>query len=112
MKQCAALRRTYLEYFLNGKNVGDCVLAEDCRGARVTGYVRDDCVLLFAVKRTDDDAVLHMALRQFIPADGFTATVRDANDQELSVRSVKADDTLMLSGTAGELFVVELAVRQ
>ena len=112
VKQCAALRQAYLEYFLDGKNVGDCVLAEDCRGARVTGYVKEDRVLLFAVLSQDGDVPLHTALRQFIPAEGFTAAVRDADNRVQAITAVEADERLTLSGSAGDLIVVEYTVRQ
>lgn len=107
VKQCAALRKIYLDFFLNGKIVGDCVLSEDCTDARVTGYIKDDSALVYVVKHHDADAVLKLDLTPFIQADVFDITVYDADHQQVSTLTWHTGDALVISGAADELFAVE-----
>ncbi len=107
VKQCAKLRKIYLDYFLNAKNVGDCVLAKDAVGARVTGYVKEDRALLYAVKHNDADAVLVPDLAPFMTAGTLELTVRDADNRLVKTVTLKNGEPLTLEGASGELFAVE-----
>ncbi|MCC6697731.1 MAG: hypothetical protein IT365_19040 [Candidatus Hydrogenedentes bacterium] len=55
LKICAALHEQFLPYFEDGIPVGDCVLSAPCPGARISGYLRSDGVLL-VVTNTSDQA--------------------------------------------------------
>lgn len=112
VKQCAALREAYLPYFLDGKIVGDCVLAEDCAGAYVTGYVLADSVLVFAVKHTEEDAVLHWNLEPFTGAGAYEVAIYDEDNQPVSTMAGEAAGRLTLSGAVGEMFVLKFAAKR
>ena len=112
VKQCAALREAYLPYFLDGKIVGDCVLAEDCAGAYVTGYVLDDSVLAFAVKHTEEDAELRWNLEPFTGAGAYEVSIYDADNQPVATAAGEAAGQLTLSGAAGDLFVLKFAAKR
>ena len=54
LKQCTALRKQFLSYFTDGRIIGDCVLTSACKGARVTAYLREDSLLIIALRDTDE----------------------------------------------------------
>ncbi len=111
LKQCAALRRAYLPYFVDGKILGDCVLSEDCRDARVTGYTLGDKALLFAVKHGDGDATIRYDFTPFLTGRSFDVTVRDAENRVVRVMPAEAEGQLVLSGSKDDLLVVEFVPR-
>jgi hypothetical protein len=68
LRQCAALRKRFLDYFVDGRLVGDCLLAKDCEGAMVGGYVLGGRALLIVLntsgkKRSFD---LELGLAPFV----------------------------------------------
>jgi hypothetical protein len=38
LKQCARLKRQFMDYFTNGKLIGDCILSAECADAHVCAY--------------------------------------------------------------------------
>ncbi|HIS70156.1 MAG TPA: hypothetical protein IAA58_12425 [Candidatus Gallacutalibacter stercoravium] len=111
LKQCAALRKAYLPYFTQGKILGDCVLSQDCPGARVTGYVRGDKSVLFAVLR-QTEAQVHFDLSPFLCAGEYDVDIRDADDKTIALCRTEDKGCLTLSGEIGDLFVLEFTPRQ
>jgi hypothetical protein len=57
LKQCADRRSQFIEYFTDGKLVGECLLSEDCPQAHVTGYVRPGKALLMILNESDRRAI-------------------------------------------------------
>ena len=49
VKQCAALRARFLDYFTRGTLIGDCLLVKPCPEARVDSYVLPDRILTLVV---------------------------------------------------------------
>ena len=49
LRRCAALRRSFLRYFVDGVFVGDCVLRAECAAAHVSAYVLAEGVLVMAM---------------------------------------------------------------
>lgn len=92
--------------------MGDCVLAEDCAGAYVTGYVLADSVLVFAVKHTEEDAVLHWNLEPFTGAGAYEVAIYDEDNQPVSTMAGEAAGRLTLSGAVGEMFVLKFAAKR
>ena len=107
-KQCAKMRKNYLDYFTKGKILGDCVLSERCKQARITGYVHNVGILIFAVKRNDATAEIRYDVSQFVSSDEFTVYLRDADNTLLSCYESKSKGSVTLSGHEGELFVINL----
>lgn len=54
LKQCAALRKQFENYFVDGKFIGECLLSEPCPGAHFSSYVLPDRAL-FIVMNTESD---------------------------------------------------------
>jgi len=50
LKRCAALRKQFLPYFLNGELVGYCFLAQDCPEAHFNAYILPGRILIIALK--------------------------------------------------------------
>ena len=57
LKQCANLRRQFLDYFTRGTLIGECLLAEDCSDAHGTAYVRPGKALLLVLNKAGRRAV-------------------------------------------------------
>ncbi len=71
LRQCAALRKRFLDYFVDGTLVGDCLLTKDCEGAMVGGYVVGGRALMLVLntsgkKRSFD---LELGLAPFVASD-------------------------------------------
>src|SRR4029078_11936067 len=39
LKQCARLRKQFLNYFVNGTFIGDCILSKSCADAHISTYI-------------------------------------------------------------------------
>lgn len=107
LKRLAALRKTYLHYFLDGAILGDCVLTQDCVQARVTGYALERAALLFAVMRGDGAAALRYDLTPFIPGERFDVLIRDEENRVVRALTAGPRGELVLPGRQGELFSIE-----
>ena len=53
LKQCAALRRQFLPYFVEGTLIGDCALTEVPSAAYVTAYALEDRLLMVSLPASD-----------------------------------------------------------
>lgn len=49
LKTCARLHAKFRKYFEDGLVIGDCFMSEPCVGARATGYLREDGLLIVAM---------------------------------------------------------------
>lgn len=49
LKQCAALRKKFLQYFTDGILIGECLLSEPCPQAFICSYVLPDRVLMIMI---------------------------------------------------------------
>ncbi len=56
LKQCAALRKQFLDYFTDGTLIGDCILTEPCPTAHVSAYVLHDRILVILINTGPDAA--------------------------------------------------------
>lgn len=52
LKQCARLRKQFLNYFVNGTFIGDCILSKDCPGAHVSAYTLPKSLLVIVINKT------------------------------------------------------------
>ena len=87
------------------------MLSLDCPGARVTGYVRGDKSVLFAVLR-QTEAQVHFDLSPFLCAGEYDVDIRDADDKTIALCRTEDKGCLTLSGEIGDLFVLEFTPRQ
>lgn len=57
LKQCAKLRKQFLQYFTEGTLIGDCVLTQPCQQAHVSAYVLPDSALMILTNRAAERKV-------------------------------------------------------
>ena len=110
LKKCAALRKKYMEYFTDGEILGECVLKEDCAGARVTGYLSEDkkSVLIFAVKDSDADIEMKYDLSSYIGSGDCDIIISDIDSNILKAVRTLTVGRLTLKGKTEELFAFEI----
>jgi hypothetical protein len=53
LKQCARLRKQFLNYFVNGTFIADCLLSKDCPDAHVSAYVLPKSMLVIVFNKKD-----------------------------------------------------------
>ncbi|MEJ0103859.1 MAG: hypothetical protein WDO19_15435 [Bacteroidota bacterium] len=53
LKQCARLRKQFLDYFVNGTFIGDCILSKDCNGAHVSAYALPKSMLVIVINEKE-----------------------------------------------------------
>jgi len=51
LKECAALRKQFLEYFTEGRFIGDCLLSEPCPSTHVANYILHGKALFLILNR-------------------------------------------------------------
>ncbi len=107
LKRLAALRKSYLAYFTDGDNLGDCPLCKEPENVRAGFYRQNGTMLGFAVlnERTDR-ASLSFDLGGYLDADRFDLTVLNEKNEVLSVRTVSKKGTVRVKGEPTDLFVL------
>lgn len=53
LKQCARLRKQFLNYFVNGTFIGDCILSKNCTDAHISTYVLPKSMLVIVLNTKD-----------------------------------------------------------
>ena len=53
LKQCARLRKQFLNYFVNGTFIADCLLSKDCSDAHVSAYTLPKSMLVIVINKKD-----------------------------------------------------------
>ncbi|HNT35336.1 MAG TPA: hypothetical protein PKH07_10110, partial [bacterium] len=51
LKECAALRSQFLEYFTEGRLIGSCLLSEPCPNTHIASYIMPDRALLLVMNQ-------------------------------------------------------------
>ncbi len=51
LKQCARLRKQFLNYFVNGTFIADCLLSKDCPDAHVSAYTLPESMLVIIINK-------------------------------------------------------------
>ena len=105
IKRCTELRREYLDFFVNGDILGDCVLRRDCASARVTAYQLGESYLLFGYLNTDGDSRLKLGLAPFTGEGDYCVELHSFEQPDyVSCLTVPADGILPLSGDKDTLW--------
>ena len=53
LKQCARLRKQFLNYFVNGTFIADCILSKNCVDAHVSTYALPESMLVIVINKKD-----------------------------------------------------------
>lgn len=110
VKTCAALREAYLDYFIDGIMVSDCPVDMD-QGVpcRITGYQKEDSLLLIVYKYNDDTVQLPLELADYLSGEKFTYRICDEENKVIGTGCVEANGTLSLSGKKDALYMIKLS---
>jgi hypothetical protein len=107
IKRLSELRKKFLPFFTDGKNVGDCVLTKNVKGSRAGFYTLDDAVLGFAVLDEDSrTTTLTIDLTDYSDAPRFVLDIFDEAGNLLESHPVTPKTTVTLKGEPTELFVM------
>jgi hypothetical protein len=93
LKQCADRRRQFLDYFLGGALIGECLLSRDCPEAHVTAYTLPGKALLLVLNQSERRKVsLECDLAPWIkaPSGRYQVDCYDANGRRLKTAETSA----------------------
>lgn len=105
---CHTIHEHYLPWFADSLMLGDCVLEEECTGARVTGHQKDKELLIFVLKENNDDVTLKLNPAPFIGGGRHSYVIRDEKCAVVSEGVLNADGILAVSGPADRLVIIEV----
>lgn len=113
LRQCAALRRQFLDYFTSGTIIGQCMLTTPCEDARVNAYVRDARALMIVLNSSapDQELVLRWDPGAWLTGKGpLNVTRYDMSGHKLSeTRCRRAVQKLKIKGLPkDELTIFEI----
>jgi len=110
VKTCAALRGAYLDYFIDGIMVSDCPVDMD-QGVpcRITGYQKDDALLLIVYKYNDDTVQLPLELADYLSGRKVSYRICDEENKVVGTGCVEANGMLSLSGEKDALYMIEFS---
>lgn len=57
LKQCARLRKQFLNYFVNGTFIADCLLSKDCPHAHVSAYTLPKSMLVIVINKGNEKEI-------------------------------------------------------
>lgn len=84
LKQCARLRKQFLNYFVNGTFIADCVLTEDCPDAHVSTYTLPGSMLIIVVNKSQNKTVRFNAdMAPWLKSSTGRYSIRHYNDGRL-----------------------------
>jgi hypothetical protein len=58
LKQCARLRKQFLNYFVDGTFIADCLLSNDCPDAHVSAYALPKSLLMIVINKTNKKEIV------------------------------------------------------
>lgn len=108
IKTCAALRKAYLDYFVDSTMISDCAVTVD-PVCRTTGYVKDEKMLLIVYKHMDEDYSMPLDLTPFLSGEEFNVRICDEDMNEASQQTVSAKGDVAVNGAGGKLYMVEIS---
>ncbi|MEO8763510.1 MAG: DUF6259 domain-containing protein [Ginsengibacter sp.] len=84
LKQCARLRKQFLNYFVNGTFIGDCVLAKDCPDAHVSTYVLPESMLVIVINKGNKKEIfLQSDIKPWFPSATGRYKIKEYDDGNL-----------------------------
>ena len=110
LKQCAALRSQFLEYFTEGRFIGGCLLSEPCPSAHVASYILPDRALLLILNRGAKRSVAFSCdLEPWLPRQNAAYSVKQYDSAGALVNLLDLDSTSW-AGEIPEMEWAEIAV--
>jgi len=110
LKECAALRKQFLEYFTEGRLIGGCLLSEPCPNTRVASYVLTDRALLLVMNQGAVGPVAFKCdLAPWVDSSNGEYTVKQY-DQAGKLTDTLHLDSATWDGTTASLELYEIAL--
>ncbi len=110
IKTVAALRKAYLDYFVDSTNISDCAVTVDPE-CRTTGYVKGSRMLLIVYKDKEDDCTLPLDITPFLGGEEFSVRICNEEMAETASYAIGAKDNLVVSGKGNQLYMVEISAK-
>ena len=113
LKQCAALRKQFLPYFVDGRLVGDCVLTRHCGDAHISAYHLADKILIIVLRDSDEKTQtkkinLEYDLSCWLGSGAVTMKTYDPYGKQVAKKQSAAKGKLAFNMEYGELSIVEM----
>jgi len=108
IKQCVTLRKRFLSYFTDGENIGDCILARKCGGARITAHCLPDSALVILMPNGAGPVEFSYDLAPWIEKRGSAMRLKcvDIEGSCLVEEDVAVSGSLVTSPIAPEALLV------
>ena len=88
LKQCARLRKQFLNYFVNGTFIADCLLTKDCPDAHVSAYVLPKSMLVIVINQKDKKEItLGSDIEPWLESSTGSYRIKQYNDGALVKRT-------------------------
>ena len=84
LKQCARLRKQFLNYFVNGTFIADCLLSKDCPDAHVSAYALPKSMLVIVInKKNTKEITFQSNIQPWLKSATGRYTVKEYDDGAL-----------------------------
>lgn len=91
LKQCAKLKKQFLDYFLDGTFIGNCILSQECAGGHVAAYILKDRALMILVNRGGGQSIeFDCDLGPWISSKSFTVRSFDADGRPVATEQLSS----------------------
>ncbi len=81
LKQCARLRKQFLNYFVNGTFIADCLLSKDCPEAHVSAYILPKSMLVIVVNKGPNKVINFQSdIKPWLKSASGRYNVKEYND--------------------------------
>lgn len=81
LKQCARLRKQFLNYFVNGTFIADCVLSADCPDAHVSAYTLPKSMLVIVINKGNKKTIsFESDIHPWLPSSTGRYKIKTFND--------------------------------
>lgn len=110
LQQCARLRRQFLPYFTEGTIIGECILAEEAPGTRVTAYQHDGRLLMILLNLEQAGSrAFTCDLAPWLPAAEHGCQVTRYDGQGRQVKTFELDSPRW-SGVVEDMAPLDFAI--
>jgi len=113
LKQCAALRKQFLEYFTDGTIIGDCVLTSECNDAHITAYHLGKKILIIVLCESDEKSAkrinVEYDLSCWLGTGAVTLKTYDSWGKQVGEKKGEVKGNLTFEMKYGEFSFIEIS---
>jgi hypothetical protein len=111
LKQCAHLRKQFLDYFTDGTLIGECILTEPNPDAHVSAYVLSDRILIVVINQGPSKSLnLKADPSPWMskPGDAFTVKSIDGSGKLVATTSIRRPWNFATPIATGDVAIYEI----